>query len=311
MPYAGSSYFSRTTADSSLEYAVAAAHSSYMYYNNITWSFWGAFMPSINKNIFSQFQETGNLRSWIFSTQSNGTFRTIFSWDGTNISLHTTSGVVLTGAWAHYAVTYLNGVQKVYINAAQRTLNETIALSGTTLFACNRQVMVGSKNPNSPPIDEGVDGCFTTFAMFNSAFNQAQITELYNNGTTMDLNSHSCAAHLTNWWGFDHTDSDTTITDKKQGSSQMTITKSGANAFFNKSASVPNYNSDTGVLNVLQGVSYVFQGSSQVGARSLMNTSNIAAAVWDAQIVNHSSASTFGQFIQQKLLTTIKFLGLK
>ena len=37
---------------------------------------------------------------------------------------------------------------------------------------------------------------------------------------------------------------------------------------------------------------------------------SIAAAVWNAQTVLHSNNGSFGKFIQ-KLLTTVKFLGLK
>jgi hypothetical protein len=43
----------------------------------------------------------------------------------------------------------------------------------------------------------------------------------------------------------------------------------------------------------------------------MTNTTSIAAAVWNALTVTYNAAGSFGEFVQGKLLTLAKFLGLK
>ena len=44
---------------------------------------------------------------------------------------------------------------------------------------------------------------------------------------------------------------------------------------------------------------------------STLNIDAIASGVWDEPLHNHNTIGSFGHFIQNKLLTVVKFLGLK
>ena len=61
------------------------------------------------------------------------------------------------------------------------------------------------------------------------------------------------------------------------------------------------------VQNQVQVISTNSAGLIRVG----LAPAELAAAVWDEQVSGHLSAGSFGFFVQRKLLTVAKFLGLK
>ncbi len=239
------SWYDRDTNDSSKAFAKAASHSSYATNNSITWSFWISCARGVNKNIFSRWESAAsNNRSWLFSTQSDGTFRTIFSWDGSSFSLHKSNSSIFDYSWLHIMVSFVNGVQTVYFNNVLQTMNQTIAWGGGAagLFNSNAQVMLGSIDPSSPPIDGSTGGCKTHFSIWNIVLNSSQRTELYNNGVPGNIAVHSAVANCTNWWRVDQTDSGTTLVDSIAGSgANMTITTSGSSGIFQKTTQHPQY----------------------------------------------------------------------
>lgn len=262
------SFYTRVTDDSSHGYAKAAVDTSYRLTNNWTHSFWIMAGPSINKNIFSQWEETGNKRAFLYSTQADGKFRTIFSWDGTNFSLHKTHTAVFDYSWIHIMVSFASGVQTVYVNNVAQTMDQTIAWGGGAagLFASDAQVMIGAKNPASPPNDDQPGGCVTNFSMWNKVLSAGERTELYNNGSPKDLSTHSAYASCTNWWRCDQSDTAPTLVDSKNGSaSDMTITASGTSGVFAASSNYPSYSQDPGVANVASGTTYVIEGVNLTG----------------------------------------------
>lgn len=233
------SFFTRDTNNSTRTYARAADNASYKYYNNITWSMWLAIQPGSNKNLWSMWETlTGAKRSWLFSAQDDGTFRTIFSWDGTNFSLHKTTNPIFTYEWINLVVSFASGTQTVYVNTVAQTMVPTIAWGGGAagLNAANVQLLVSSEEPSAPVVDKGVGGCLNNYSMWSKVLSASERTELYNNGIPGDLAAHSAVANLTNWWRMDQTDTAPTLIDAKNGSaSNMTITKSGTNPFFDAS----------------------------------------------------------------------------
>lgn len=232
------SYYMLDTDNSSHSYALVASDTSYQYYNNITWSMWAAVAPNVNRTLWSMYDETPNARSWLFSTQGDGTFRIIGSWDGTNICLFKTLNAVHNFGWLHIVVTFASGVFTCYINGVLQTLGTTIAWGGgSTLFAANKQMMIGSFDPTAPPIDVSPAGCVMNFSMFNTVLNGDQINELYNGGIPTDLKKFSKYANLTNWFRMDQSDNTTTLTDSKAGITAA-ITQTGSGVF-QQSTNVP------------------------------------------------------------------------
>ncbi len=314
MAFSTGSFFTRDTNDSSHAYAKAASDTSYKYYNNMTWSWWSLHGPGVNHDIFDMWEDaSGNSRSWLFSTQADGTFRTIFSWDGSSFSLDKTSNAVFDFSWKNIIVDFNNGVYHVYVNNVLQTLNNTIAWGGGAagLFAAGKQVMIGARTPSAPDIDGAPGGCFNNFSMWNKVLSSSGRTALYNNGTPGDLTLHPDYANLTNHWRLDQTDTAPTLIDSKNGSaSNMTITTSGASGIFAPSKNYATYSQDPGVATVLSGVTYVTDGDAKTGTYINPTAAQNAAAVWDELTASHTTAGSFGVFIKA-LLTVAKFLGLK
>ncbi len=283
MAFSTKSFYTRITSDSSRGYAKAAADNSYKYYNNMTWSFWVMAGPSINKNLFSMWEDTAsNNRSWIFSAQADGTLRTIFSWDGTSFSLHKTATAVFDYSWKHIMISFANGTQTVYVNNVLQTMNQTIAWGGGAagLYAAGQQVIIGSKNPAAPPIDESPGGAFNNFSMWNVVLNSSQRSELYNNGVPANLASHSAYSNCTNWWRLDQSDTAPTLVDTKNGSgSNMTITASGTSGAFAASNAYPTYSQDPGIANVRLSTTYVSNGDSLTGTCAVPTAANTKTGV--------------------------------
>ncbi len=353
MAFSIGSFYSKDTNASIVAYAKAANDSSYKYYNNMTWSMWTSAQPGINKHLWSMWEESGNNRSWVFSVQDDGTFRIIFSHDGSGLSaLYLTNTAVFNCGWNHIVITFASGTFNVYVNDSLQTLTAIIAWSAgsVALHAAGQQLMVGSLNPASPPIDSSIGGCYSNYSLWNKVLDTGERTELYNSGRPADLSAHSAVANLTNWWRMDQTDSAPTLADSQNGSgSDMTITTSGANARFAASTSCPSVDDYPAEADVLSGVDYnlgentgslsypansdirlgvmggtldlpaesdvligvVFDNMTKTGTLELEPTAaEIAAAVWDAPLVNHTTADTYGTFVK-KTLTVAKFLGLK
>lgn len=64
---------------------------------------------------------------------------------------------------------------------------------------------------------------------------------------------------------------------------------------------------------VIRGVGGITDNSvgATVISSALLNDTNVASAVWDDLLSDHTTAGTFGGFVQNTLLTVAKFLGLK
>ncbi len=262
-----SSFFTRDSNSSLKQYAKAGSDSSYKYYNNITWSMWLAGQPGTNKNIWSMWEDVAsNNRSWLFSNQSDGTLRIIFSASGTGVDAnYKTVTPFFDYSWKHVVITFASGTFFVYVNNVLQTLSATTtwASGAVALYSANQQLLVGGKNPGTPLNDDAAGGCYSNFAMFNKVLSSAERTELYNLGRPALLTSHSAVANLTNWWRMDQTDTAPTLTDSVASGASMTITKTGAGALFDVSQNYPKVEDYPANADVVSGV--VFNAGSQTG----------------------------------------------
>lgn len=265
------SYYTQQSNDSSHGRAKAASDASYQYYNNMSWSMWLAMGPGNSKHIWSLWEQvSGNNRAWLFSTQTTGAFRMLFSWNGTSFSLHTTPINVLDYSWKHVAVTFTNGVMKCYVNGVLQSLTETIAWGGGAAGMHNPAIehIIGSHSPSAPPADTSPNGSYSNFSIWSKVLSAAEISEIYNNGTPGNLSAHSAVANLTNWIKMDQTDSGSTLVDTIDSGANLTITESGTSGQFN------------------QGDNYPANWQAQ-----------IAEGVWNALTASYATASTFGKLV--------------
>jgi hypothetical protein len=278
------SYYTQQSDNTSKGYAQAGNDASYQHYNNMTWSMWLAAGPGNSKHVWSLWEQvSGNNRSWLFSTQTNGTFRCLFSWNGTSFSLHTTATAICDYSWKHIVFTFSNGTIGCYVNGASMSLTQTIAWGGGAAGLHNPAIqhIIGSHSPSNPPADTSPNASYSNFSIWNKVLSANEIIELYNNGTPTDLSNHSAVANLTNWIPMDQADNSTTLRDVIDSGANLTITESGTSGVFN------------------QGDNYPVNWPAV-----------IASSVWGAATSSYATAGTFGAFVQ-KLLTVAKFLGLK
>ncbi len=306
------SFFSRDTNNSMKTYAKAAADNSYKYYNNMTWSMWVALTPGVNKDIWSMWEDVAtNNRSWLFSTQDDGTLRIIFSASGTAVSSnYKTTTAIFDYSWKHIVITFASGSFFVYVNNVLQTLSATTpwTAGSVALYSAAQQLLVGSKNPAAPPNDETAGGCYSNFSMWNKVLSTAERTELYNSGRPGTITSHSAVASLTNWWRMDQTDTAPTLADSVAAGAAMTISKTGTNSMFNPSDNYPKVEDYPSAGSVLNGV--VYNGATQTGTFVAPTAAAISTAVWGDTVSTYTSTGTFGLLVS-KVLTVAKFLGLK
>lgn len=288
------SFYMQQSDNTSRGYAQAASDASYQYYNNMTWSMWLAAGPGNSKHIWSLWEQvSGNNRSWLISTQTTGAIRILLSWNGTNFSNHTTSTLTADYSWKHIVFTFASGTIGCYINGVAHTLTVNTAWTGGAVALHNPAIahIIGSHSPSAPPADTSPNASVSNFTLWSKVLSAAEVSELYNNGTPTNPTTHSAVANLTNWLRLDQTDSTTTITDQIDSGANMTITESGTSGVFNPGGNYP--------VNWADLITDAVPTAAQNGA-----------AVWNALLASHTTASTFGTQVK-KLLTVAKFLGLK
>lgn len=340
MAFSTASYYTNSSNDSSKGYAIAASDSSYQYYNNMTWSMWCALGPGNSKHIWSLWEQvSGNNRSWMFSSQTDGTVRCLFSWNGTSFSLHKSAVLVFDYSWKHIVFTFASGSFNCYINGALVTLNQTIAWGGGAAALHNPAIqhIVAGHSPSAPVADAAPSGSMNNFSLWSKVLSAAEILELYNNGMPYDISTHSAVANLTNWLRMDQTDSSTTLTDSITSAANATIVASGTSGEFKQGNNYANSNPiviptaaeiadavwdeaasghvTSGTFGLELGTNIAEHDATQaaiaaIPSPSVPTAAAIADAVWDEDITTHTTASTFG-LLMQKLLTVAKFLGLK
>lgn len=180
-----------------------------------SWSGW--FYPqntAADRCLISKCEVTGNVLGYNLKHNPSGQLTVQMRSSGSLASPHTFTDMVLTSlAWNHVVFTYsgnsnFNG-WKCYLNGvASAVLPSSSAMSGTMANTSN--LMFGARNNIfyfSGNIDEP--------AVFNKALSAAEVLELYNTGTPIDLSTFSDYGSILSFWRCGDGDVAPTITDQK------------------------------------------------------------------------------------------------
>jgi len=95
------------------------------------------------------------------------------------------------GEWVNLTITVNGTVNKIYLNGNFVIENTSDAGSG------HNQLSIGGDGTS------GYDGIYDELALFSTALNDAEVSELYNTGKTLKTTSHSRASDLVSRWDFE------------------------------------------------------------------------------------------------------------
>ena len=115
-------------------------------------------------------------------------------WD-TDGALAVSTTVLTTGVWYHVAAVFTSDSSRtIYINGVAENTNTTAqsAMSGLNYTSMGYLAWTTNIQFLSGSIDE--------VAIFNTNLTAAQVLEIYNGGTRINLNAHSKAANLVAYW---------------------------------------------------------------------------------------------------------------
>lgn len=130
-------------------------------------------------------QSSGQIRLW----HGNNGANTIFVRTEAVLTIGTTYNII----WAYNGNGLASGVT-IYLNGISQPI--TVIANTLTLTTLNAlPLFMGSSNSPSNFINSRMD----EKSIWNKAFNQAEATELYNEGIPADLLRHSAASNLVMW----------------------------------------------------------------------------------------------------------------
>jgi hypothetical protein len=106
----------------------------------------------------------------------------------------------LDNTWQHVVGVFLDGTGSIYLNGE---------LKGSGSFANSTEIgygnvvpTVGTSQGSTVNTIDPYSGSLQNMSLWNTAFTQDEINELYNGGTPTDLNEHSQVANGIAWWQF-------------------------------------------------------------------------------------------------------------
>lgn len=136
----------------------------------------------------------------------------------------TATGLISTGVWYHLVWTKTGTTHKAYINAVDTTLNFSISTNLDKYFddvIGTRRYTLGSYRRLSTT--NRYVGYMDEFVISPTAWSQAQVTALYNNGCPGNLALHSDYANMITWLRMGEGDTYPTIQDNI-GANDATMT---------------------------------------------------------------------------------------
>jgi len=171
---------------------------------------------------------------WLFYlTDSNELRLQLQSNNGTANSINLTTDVAIpTNTWTHVSATYnANGLPSgidLYINGLPQSL-VTEGGSGTYQAMTNTTapLQIGTWAGSFRPIN----GQVSNVSIWDAELTQAQVSEIYNNGTPSNLSSHSATSNLISWWELDNTT--TGLQDSKGSNNASNIGTTKYDGFVN------------------------------------------------------------------------------
>jgi len=144
----------------------------------------------------------------------------------------TTDIAIPRNTWTHVSATYnangeSNGIN-LYINGLLQSLT-TEGGNGTYQAMTNTTapLQIGTWAGNFRPINAQV----SNVSIWDAELSQAQVAEIYNNGTPSNLSSHSATSNLISWWELDNTT--TGLQDSKGSNNASNIGTTKYDGFVN------------------------------------------------------------------------------
>lgn len=203
----------------------------------MTWSLWFKYTNLTTDKVMITKWDFTSQGSWAFqSGTSDASKIRIFIADNINDGgsnqLNTTGVSLTAGVWVHMAVVYdgsLSAANRVrcYLDSVLQSASITGTIP-TSLTNGSSTVKVGKFGES---LSRNFDGNIDEIGIFPTvAFNQAEVNEIYNSGVPFDLNTHSQAGNLNNYWRMGDGSTFPTITDV-QGNDDLTMTNMAANDF--------------------------------------------------------------------------------
>ena len=126
--------------------------------------------------------------AWNFQIQKSGQTKRVRS-----------STVPTANTWQHILGVFTNGTGSIYIDSVKRGED---TFTGETTIGVNttQNPRIGTTQGSTIGTIDAYSGSLQNISIWGTAFNQAEIDEIYNGGTPTDLNSHSRIADGITWW---------------------------------------------------------------------------------------------------------------
>ena len=148
------------------------------------------------QTFFSKADVNGSRTFSCFMTKSTGVLQFYVTNTGSIINNKriATSDTITDENWHH--LVFVNGgdsgLLKIYIDGSEASLTTSGELGTSSLFSSSIPNIIGDTNVGGSNFIGNID----EVSIFNSAFNQAQVSQVYNNGYPADLTSLSPVS----WW---------------------------------------------------------------------------------------------------------------
>ena len=130
-----------------------------------------------------------------FAIELRGTLSTplirFFIYDSVGIKEATAELSLVQNGWHHIVGTFDGTTLKIYTDSVKGT----DATAASNMVLSTSYLAIGGY-----PIGYYFDGKLSNASYWNTALNQTQITEIYNEGVPSNLNNHSAYSNLVSWW---------------------------------------------------------------------------------------------------------------
>ena len=191
------------------------------------WAKWTA-SGGLSLNMIGKMSDPPDYRGWLLRAIATGEIQAYIINDNAannKIQTQVTSTSFKDGAWHHIVMTYDGSSTaaglKVYVDGVIPAFtNPYDALTATVVTT--DPLYIGARK--SLANETYWDGNLDEAAIYNKALSAAEVTEIYNQGTTNDLSLLSSAANLVGWWRMGDGDTYPTLTDHGSGAHNGTMT---------------------------------------------------------------------------------------
>ncbi len=107
----------------------------------------------------------------------------------------------ISNTWQNVLAVFSDGTGSIYVNGVKRGSG---SFGSSTTIGVNTTVdpQIGTSNTFTAGGIDPYSGSLQNMSLWDTAFTQVEIDELYNGGTPTDLNQHSQVANGIAWWQF-------------------------------------------------------------------------------------------------------------